>query len=127
MAYDKKKKLPIMPYNTGDRKVTKDKGSIGYTFEEICHKTQKYTLVDNVAFLDVLSETETDFNHIFHVTEEVENPIQTLENPKLDKTDFRQMLKKAQKKKQEKEIADQHELETDFSQDLKDIKNKKQQ
>ena len=36
--------------NPGDRKVTIDKGSIGYTLEEICQKTQKYTLIDNVAF-----------------------------------------------------------------------------
>ena len=58
------------------------------------------------------------------MTEKVENPIQTLENPKLDKTDIRQKLKKAQKKVQEKEFADHHELETDFSQDLKDLKPK---
>ena len=88
--------------NPGDRKVTIDKGSIGYTLEEICQKTQKHTLIDNVAFLNVLTETETDFNHIFHVTEKVENSIQTLENPKLDKTDIRQKLKKAQKKKYRK-------------------------
>ena len=106
--------------NPGDRKVTIDKGSIGYTLEEIW--SQKYTLIDNVAFLDVLTETETDFYHIFHVTEKVENPIQTLENPKLDKTDVKQKLKKAQKKVQEKEFAHHHELETDFSQDLKDLK-----
>ena len=87
-------------------------------------KKTKYTLIDNVAFLDVLTETETDFNHIFHVTEKVENLIQTLENPKIDKTDIRQKLKKAQKKIQEKEFADHHELERDFSQDLKDLKPK---
>ena len=120
----KEKELPIMLNNPGDRKVTIDKGSIGYTLEKSCQKTQKYTLIDNVAFLDVLKETETDFNHIFHVTEKVENPIQTLEKPKLDKTDIRQNLKKAQKKVQEKEFADHHELETDFSQDLKDLKPK---
>ena len=59
-----------MLINPGDRKVT-----IGYTLEEICQKTKKYTLIDNFAFLDLLTETETDFNHIFHVTEQVENPI----------------------------------------------------
>ena len=74
----KSKELPIMLNNTGDHKVTIDKGSIGYTLEKTCQKTQKYTLIDNVAFLDVLTETETYFNHIFHVTEQVENPIQTL-------------------------------------------------
>ena len=58
------------------------------------------------------------------MTEIVENPIQTLENPKLDRTEIRQKLKKAQKKIQEKEFADHHELETDFSQDLKDFKPK---
>ena len=98
----KEKELPIMLNNPGDRKVTIDRGSIGYTLDEICQKTQKYTLIDNVAFLDVLTETETDFNHIIHVTEKVENPIQTLEDPKLDKLDIRQKLKKAQKKVQEK-------------------------
>ena len=90
--------------NPGDRKVTIDKGSIGYTLEKICQKTQKYPLIDNVAFLDVLTEIKTDFNHIFHVTEEVENPIHTFENPKLDKTDIRRKLKKAQKKIQEKNL-----------------------
>ena len=75
--------------NPGDRKVTRDKCSIGYTLEENGQKTKKYTLIDNGAFLDVLTETETDFNHIFHVTEKVENPIQTLKNPNLDKTDIR--------------------------------------
>ena len=34
--------------NPRDRKVTIDKGSIGYTLEQICQKTQKYTLFDNV-------------------------------------------------------------------------------
>ena len=120
----KEKELPIMFNDPGDCEVTIDKGSIGYTLEEICQKTQKYTLIDNVALLDVLTETETDFNHIFHVTEKVENPIQTLENPKLDKTDIRQKLKKVQKTIQEKEFTDHHELETDFSQDLKDLKPK---
>ena len=113
--------------NPGDCKVTIDKGSIGYTLEEICQKTQKYTLIDNVAFLDVLTETATDFNHIFHVTEKIENTNQTLENPKLDKTDIRQKLKKAQKNAQEKEFVhelDHHELETDFSQDLKELRPK---
>ena len=46
----KEKELPIMLNNPGDRKVTIDKGSIGYTLEEICQKTQNYTLIDNVAF-----------------------------------------------------------------------------
>ena len=61
--------------NPGDCKVTIDKGSIGYPLEEICRKSQKYTLIDNVAFLDVSTETETDFIHIFHVSEKVKNPI----------------------------------------------------
>ena len=87
----KKKELSRKLNNLGDRKVTIDKGSIGYTLEEICQKTQKYTLIDNVAFLDVLRETETDFNHIFHVTEQVENPIQKLkilENPIIDQNRY---------------------------------------
>ena len=58
------------------------------------------------------------------MTEKIENPIQNLGNPKLDETDIRQKLKKAQKKIQEKEFADHHELETDFSQDLIDLKPK---
>ena len=94
----KEKELPVMLNNPGDRKVSIDKGSIGYTLEKVCQKTQKYTLIDNVLFVDVLTETETDFNHIFHVTEKVENPIQTLENPKLDKTGIRQKLKKSSEK-----------------------------
>ena len=77
--------------NPSDRKLTIDKGSIGYTLEEICQETQKYILIDDVAFLDVLTETETDFIHIFYVTEKVQNPIQTLENAKLDKTDISQI------------------------------------
>ena len=92
--------------------------------EEICQKSQKYILIDTVAFLDVLTETETDFNHIFHVTEKVENPIQTLENPKLDKTYIKQELKKARKNVQKKQFADHHVLETDLSQDLKNLKPK---
>ena len=71
----KEKELPIMLNNPVDRKVTIDKGSIGYTLEEICQKSQKFTLIDNVAFLDVLTETESDFNHLFHETAQVENPI----------------------------------------------------
>ena len=58
------------------------------------------------------------------MTDKVENPIQTLENPKLDNTDNRQKLKKAQKKVQEKKFAHHHELKTDFSQNLKDLKPK---
>ena len=85
-------------------------------------KVTENTLIDNVALLDVLTETETDFNHIFHVTEKVQTPIQGLQNPKLDKTDIRQKLKKAKKKLQEKEFADHHQMETDFSQDLKNLK-----
>ena len=60
----KEKESPIMLNNPGDSKVTIDKGSIGYTLEENCQRSQKYTLIDNVAFLVVLTETETDFNHI---------------------------------------------------------------
>ena len=37
----KEKESPIMLNNPGDRKVTIDKGSIGYTLEEICQKSQK--------------------------------------------------------------------------------------
>ena len=37
----KEKELPIMLNNPGDRKVTIDKGSIGYTLEEICKKNTK--------------------------------------------------------------------------------------
>ena len=113
-----------MLYYPGDRNVAIDKGSIGYTLEEICQKSQEYTLTDNVPFLDVLTETETDFNHVFHVTEKVENPIETLEKPKLEKTDIRKKLTNAQKKNTGKRISDHLELETDFSQDLKDLKPK---
>ena len=100
----KEMELPIMLNNSGDRKVTIDKGSLEYTLEEICQKSQKYTLIETVAFLDVLTETEKDFNHIFHVTEKVENPIQTLENPKLDKTYIKQELKKARKNVQKSSL-----------------------
>ena len=83
--------------NPGDCKVTIDEGSKRYILEEIFQKSQKYTLIDNVAFLDVLTETETDFNRIFHDTEKVKNTILTLENPKLDITDMKQKLKIVQK------------------------------
>ena len=43
----KEKELPIMLNNSGDRKVTIDKGSLGYNLEEFRQKTQKYTLIDN--------------------------------------------------------------------------------
>ena len=39
----KEKELPIMLNNPGDRKVTIDKGSIGYTLEEIFQKTKVHT------------------------------------------------------------------------------------
>ena len=61
-------------------------------------------MIDIVGFLDVLKETEADFNHIFHVTEKVQKPIQTLENPNVEKTDTRQKLKKAQKKYRKKNL-----------------------
>ena len=88
--------------------------------EEICQKSQKFTLIDNV--LDVLIETGTDFNHIFFVTEKNENTIQTIENTKNDSASIKQTLKKSQKKIQDKEFDDHHELETGFFQDLKDLR-----
>ena len=75
-------------------------------------------------FLDVLTETETDFNRIFHVNEKVEKPIKILETPKIDKTAIKQKLKKEQNKLQDKEFADHYDLERKFSQDLKDITQK---
>ena len=81
-------------------------------------------MTDVVEFLDFLTETETDFNHIFHLTENNENPIQVLKTPQIDKKRYQSILQKAKKRINEKEFADHHELETDYSHELSDLKPK---
>ena len=74
--------------------------------------------------MNFLTETETDFNHIFHLTENVENLIQVLKTPQIDKKRYQSILQNAKKIKYEDEFADHRELETDYSHKLSDLKPK---
>ena len=66
----KEKELPIMLNNPQNTKVVIQKGSIGHTLEDIEVKQDtEYSVIDNVAFINHLMNSDTNWDQIFHVSE----------------------------------------------------------
>ena len=107
------------PQNT---KVVIQKGPIGYTLEDIEIKQDtEYSVVDNVAFINHLMNSDTNWDQIFHVSEKQGPKISKIQSFfETNKTPEKQM--KTEKRKRQQDFTNNYELETDFSDDLKDLK-----
>ena len=69
-CFRKEKELPIMLNNPQNTKVVIQKGPIGHTLEDIEIKQDtEYSVVDNVAFINHLMNSDTNWYQIFHVSE----------------------------------------------------------
>ena len=59
-----------MPNNAQNNKFVIHKGPMGHTLEDIEVKQDiEYSVVDNVAFINHLMNTDTNWDQIFHVNE----------------------------------------------------------
>ena len=75
-CFQKEKELPILLNNPQNNKVVIPKGPIGHTPEDIqIEPKKKFTVVDNLAFIDHLMTSDTDWNQVFHVNENYISPI----------------------------------------------------
>ena len=69
-CFRKEKQPPIILNNPQNTKVVIQKGPIGHTLEDIEIKQDtKYSVVDNVAFINHLMNSDTNLDQIFHVSE----------------------------------------------------------
>ena len=105
------------PQNT---KVVIQKGPIGHTLEdsEIKQDTE-HSVVDNVAFINHLMNSDTNWDQIFHVSEKQSPKISKFQNFfETNKTPEKQ--KKTQKSKRQQDFTNNYEF--DFSDDLKDLR-----
>ena len=120
-CFRKEKELPIMLNNPQNNKVVIQKGPIGHTLEDIeIRQDPKFSVVDNVAFINHLMNSDTNWDQIFHVSEKQGPKISKIQNFFASKTPEKQ--KKTEKRKRQQDFTNNYELETDFSDDLKDLK-----
>ena len=102
-----------------------------YTYNVQCFRKEKElpimlnnpqnTIVDNVAFINHLMNSDHNWDQIFHVSEKQGPIISKIQNfSETNKTPEKQ--KKTEKRKREQDFSNNYELETDFSDDLKDLK-----
>ena len=69
-SFRKEKELPIMLNDPQNNKVVIQKGPIGHTLEDIEIKQDtEYSVVDNVAFINHLMNSNTNWDQIFHDSE----------------------------------------------------------
>ena len=107
--------------NPQNNKVVIQKGPIGHTLEDIEIKQDpEFSVVDNVAFINHLMNSDTNWDQIFHVSEKQGPKISKIQNFFAGKTPEKQ--KKTEKRKRQQDFTNNYELETDFSDDLKDLK-----
>ena len=107
------------PQNT---KVVIQKGPIGHTLEDIEIKQDtEYSVIDNIAFINHLMNSDTNWDQIFHVSEKqgpkiskIQNFFETIKSP--------EKQKKTEKRERQQDFTNNYELETDFTDDLKDLK-----
>ena len=119
--FRKEKELPIMLNNPQYNKVVIQKGPIGHTLEDIeIRQDPEFSVVDNVAFINHLMNSDTNWDQIFHVSEKQGPKISKIQNFSVSKTPEKQ--KKTEKRKRQQDFTNNYELETDFSDDLKDLK-----
>ena len=120
-CFRKEKELPIMLNNPQNNKVVIQKGPIGHTLEDIeIRQDPEFSVVDNVAFINHLMNSDTNWDQIFHVSEKQGPKISKIQNFFAGKTPEKQ--KKTEKRKRQQDFTNNYELETDFSDDLKDLK-----
>ena len=108
--------------NPQNNKVVIQKGPIGHTLEDIEIKRDKqYSVVDNVQFINHLMNSDINWDQIFHVSEKQGPKISTTQNFfETNKTLEKQ--KKTEKRKRQHYFTNSYELETDFTDNLKDLK-----
>ena len=121
-SFRKEKELPIMLNNPQNTKVVIHKGPIGHTLEDIeIIQDTEFSVVDNIAFINHLMISDTNWDQIFHVSEKqgpknskIQNFFETNKTP--------EKQKKTEKRKRQQDFTNNFELETDFSDNLKDFK-----
>ena len=110
--------------NPNNSKVVIEKGSIGHTLEDIEVKHEpEFSVVDNIAFVNHLMNSDTNWAQIFHVSGK-QNAKVTSKMDFIELSKRKEKLKKTEKRKRQQDFTDQYELETNFSNDLKDLKRK---
>ena len=67
-CFQKEKELPIMLNSLQNNKVVIPKGPIGQTLEDIQMEPKKFSVVDNLALIDLLMTSDTDWDQVFHVS-----------------------------------------------------------
>ena len=119
-CFRKEKELPIMLNNPQDNKVVIQKGPIGHTLEDIeIRQDPEFSVVDNVAFINHLMNSDTNWDQIFHVSK---NRVQKFQKFKISSQIKLLKNNKNRKQKRQQDFTNNYELETDFSDDLKDLK-----
>ena len=95
-CFRKEKELPIMLNNPQNNKVVIQKGPIGHTLEDIeIRQDPEFSVIDNVAFINHLMNSDTNWDQIFHVSEK--------QGPKISKISLQaKLLKNKRKQKSEK-------------------------
>ena len=102
-----------------------------YTYKVQCFRKEKVlpimlnnpqnTIDDNVAFIIQLMNSDNNWDQIFHVSEKQGPKISKIQNFfETKKTPEKQ--KKKEKRKREQDFTNNYEFETDFSDDLKDLR-----
>ena len=120
-CFRKEKELPIMLNNPQNNKVFIQKGPIGHTLEDIeIRQHPEIFVVDNVALINHVMNSDTNWDQIFHVSEKQGPKISKIQNFFANKTPEKQQ--KTEKRKRQQDFINNYELETDFSNDLKDLK-----
>ena len=120
-CFRKEKVLPIILNNPQNNKVVIQKSPIGHTLEDIeIRQDPEFSVVDNVAFINHLMNSDTNWDQIFHVSEKQGPKISKIQNFFASKTPEKQ--KKTEKRKRQQDFTNNYELETDFSDDLKNLR-----
>ena len=122
-CFQKEKELPILLNNPQINKVVISKGPICHTLEDIqIEPNKKFTVVDNRVFIDHLMTSDTDWKQVFHVSENYISPI-IEHKPDTSHLDQRKKIEKnTKKRRRDQDFKENYELETDSSDDLKNLK-----
>ena len=98
------------------------KGSIGQTIEDIeIISKPKYCVSDNIAFIETLLNNDEEFNQIFHINEQTKiQLIHKNDPPELPNSKLKKKTKN-KSKQNELDYTNNYELETDFSEELKEL------
>ena len=108
--------------NPKGSKIVIPKGSIGQTIEDIeMISKPKYCVSDNIAFIETLLNNDEEFNQIFHINEQTKiQLIHKNDPPELPNSKLKKKTKN-KSKQNELDYTNNYELETDFSEELKEL------